>query len=110
MSSSLFPAIARMSRFCSFVSFLIGSPFVRFGSASRDETNDFFVVFFIKGLRSSWQSDGIAWGFVLHDEFLERADRQNGRDVRIRQQRQHRIDNGFQRHNKLRLGLRESAD
>src|SRR5437660_2393193 len=50
MSSSLFAAIARMSRFCSFVSFLIGSPFVRFGSASRDDTNDFFVVFFIKSM------------------------------------------------------------
>jgi len=50
MSSSLFAAIARMSRFCSFVSFLIDSPFVRFGSASRDDTNDFFVVFLIKSM------------------------------------------------------------
>src|SRR5580704_18647762 len=48
MSSSLFAAIARMSRFCSFVSFLIGPPFVGLGGASRDDTNDFFVVFLIK--------------------------------------------------------------
>ena len=31
-----------------FVSFLIGSPFVGLGSASRDDTNDFFVVLLIK--------------------------------------------------------------
>jgi len=50
MSLSLFAAIARMSRFCSFVSFLIGSPFVGLGGASRDDTNDFFVVFLIKSM------------------------------------------------------------
>jgi hypothetical protein len=34
----------------SLIRFLIGSPFVRFGGASRDDTIDFFVVFLIKGM------------------------------------------------------------
>src|SRR4029077_14753684 len=48
MSRSLFGAMARVSRFCSFVSFLIGPPFVGFGGAGRDDANDFLVVVFIK--------------------------------------------------------------
>jgi hypothetical protein len=48
MSSSLFALMARMSRFCSFVSFLIGSPFVRFGGASRNNANDLFIFFLTK--------------------------------------------------------------
>jgi hypothetical protein len=41
-------AMARMSHFCSFVSFFISSPLVELGSASRDDTSDFFVVFLTK--------------------------------------------------------------
>ena len=44
MSRSFFAAMARMSRLCCFVSFLIGVPFVRRGGASRDDANDFFAV------------------------------------------------------------------
>src|SRR5258708_8788141 len=69
MSSSLFAAIARMSRFCSFVSFLIGSPFVRFGSASRDDTNDFFVVFLIKGMNDQ-QNRTRPYGSDCYPTFL----------------------------------------
>src|SRR3981081_2180067 len=47
MPSSLFAATARTSRFWSFVSFLIGFPFVGLGRASRDDANDFLVVFLI---------------------------------------------------------------
>src|SRR5258708_33526714 len=64
MSSSLFAAIARMSRFCSFVSFLIGSPFVGLGGAGRDDANDFLIGVFIKSVHDqedrsrSYGSDG----------------------------------------------------
>src|SRR6267378_8713935 len=53
-----------MSRFCSFVSFLIGSPFVGLGGAGRDDANDFLIGVFIKSVddqedRSrSYGSDG----------------------------------------------------
>ena len=47
MSLSLFAAIARTSRFCAFVSFLIGFPFMGRGGTSRNDTNDFFLAFFI---------------------------------------------------------------
>src|SRR2546422_7974513 len=50
MSRSFFAAMARMSRFCSFVSFLIGSPFVGFSGAGRDDTNHFFAVCFPIGM------------------------------------------------------------
>src|SRR5713226_4624601 len=46
MSWSFFAAMARMSRFCSLVSFFIGSPFVGFSGASRDDANHFFAVCF----------------------------------------------------------------
>jgi hypothetical protein len=42
--------MVRMSRFCSFVSFLGGSPFVRYGGVGRDDANDFFVVFLIESM------------------------------------------------------------
>src|SRR5580700_5363846 len=50
MSSSLFAAMARMSRFCSFVSFLIGSPFMRLSSSGRNDTDDFFALFLIESM------------------------------------------------------------
>src|SRR5713101_600132 len=50
MSWSFFAAMARMSRFCSFVSFLIGSPFVGFSGASRDDANHFFASCFPIGM------------------------------------------------------------
>src|SRR5438445_8907810 len=46
MSRSFFAAMARMSRFCSFEGFLIGSPFVGFSGAGRDDANHFFAVCF----------------------------------------------------------------
>src|SRR5437667_7955340 len=46
MPLSLVAAMARTSRFCAFVSFLIGFPFIRRGGTSRNDTNDFFLAFF----------------------------------------------------------------
>jgi hypothetical protein len=48
MSSPLFAAMARMSRFYCFVTFLIGFSFMGFGRASGDRANDFRVVFLIE--------------------------------------------------------------
>jgi len=39
-----------MSRFCSFVSFLIGSPFMRLSSTGRNDTDDFFALFLIESM------------------------------------------------------------
>ena len=48
MSSSLFAAMALISRFCPSVSFLISLPFVELRCASRNDPNNFVVLLFIE--------------------------------------------------------------
>src|SRR5690348_3846555 len=77
MSRSLLAAMARMSRFCSFVSFFIGSPFVGFRGAGRGDANEFLIVVFMEN--RNWQKESEKslrtpiWANSLVLEFTLRA-------------------------------------
>src|SRR5580693_3295281 len=82
MSWSLFAAMARMSRFCSFVSFLIGSPFMRLSSTSRNDTDDFFALFLIESMDDQQNRTG-AYGSNGYPPLLFRSEVALGKSIGI---------------------------